>query len=251
MADAPDAAAKKKAGEGDGPPGKLIAGLVVVVGLVAPLGLALGTLALTGTVGRIQRNAEWQTLGAYGAVVLGSGLWALGSFKWTRLAGLKPAAVLFAVVGTIVALWAAIFTAGRQPRPRIAVSLNQPLTELSVTVSATALKTGDRLAIVVDALKLKDQKDPISGYETVGPSLYQAYVGPDPDGKVTQTASVRIPSTDVTAVGVRATTATEFPDCNDRAENANKTEQTGKAESKEAKKTQDKAGTGCVIMVVR
>jgi hypothetical protein len=233
MAGDGDAAGVERENAGE-PKERLVGGLVVVLGLVAPLGVALGTLALTGTVGRIQRNAMWQTIGAYTAVVVGSGLWALGSFKWKKLVGFKQAAVAFTVAGTIIALWAAIFTAGRQPRPRISVSLDAPHKELSVSVSATGLKTSDRLAISVDALKLQRNQDPKTAeYETVGETLYQGYVGPDPDGNVIHRAVVKVPGGEVTAIGVRATTASVFPACNDREEANNV------------------SGTGCVITVVR
>jgi hypothetical protein len=224
-------------GPTDGKPGPTPgAALVAILGLVAPLATALGALALTGTVGRIQRNAEVLTLAAFILVVLASGLWAAGLLlKGGASTASRLVATLFAVAGTCLALVAAIVTAGRQPRPRIDASLNEAGSVLTATVTASSLKTEDRLAIVVDGL----EAPPVGPNSTVGQtSLYQAYVGPDQDGNVSQKVSLSVPANKFTNVGVKAFTGRISPSCDDLAE------------KKVQVKSQKESGTGCVVLSV-
>lgn len=200
--------------------------LVAVLGLIAPLAAALGALALTGTVGRIQRNAEARTELAFILVVAASAVWGIGLIlgsKWLRVL-----AVATAAAGTVFALLAAITTAHRQSRPQIRATLNDTHTVITATVTASGLAIGDRLAIEVDGLVWRSRNEVPAPTK---PSLYQAYIGPDQDGHISQTVSVAVPQ-EYNAVGVKAYTGKQSPHCNDFGEAVASRE----------------SGTGCVIM---
>jgi hypothetical protein len=205
--------------------------LIAILGLIAPLATALGALALTGTVGRIQRNAEGRTEVAFILVVAASAIWGVGLLfagPWTKWVRVVATAV--AATGTIFALLAAITTAGRQARPQIDASLNAAHTELTATVKASSLDIEDRLAIVVDGLTSRARNEIP---EPTRPSLYQAYVGPDQDGNVSQKIEVAVPAKDkYDSIGIKAYSGSESPHCNDFGEAARN----------------KKSGTGCVIM---
>jgi hypothetical protein len=214
------------------------AALVAVLGLITPLAVALGALAVTGTVGRIQRNAEQKTEVAFILVVVASGLWLVGSLLNDRFfrALFRVIATLIAVIGTIFALVAAIATAERKPRPQIEASLNNTHTILTATVKAAGLKTEDRLAIEVDALTWVNR---YPRPRAATPSLYESYVGPDKDGNVVQKLSVAIPKRSRTApkktfthVGMKAYTGESAPGCDDFVKAVKK----------------KKAGSGCLIL---
>jgi hypothetical protein len=223
--------------------------LVGILGLIAPLAAALGTLALTGTVGRIQRNAAPETRWAFILVVVASGFWGVGLLlkakdKWNTRDrwsfGLRSVATVLAALGTVLALKAAITTAERQPRPHISVSLNSAHTVVTATVTASSLRTESRLAIFVDGLVWP----PASKAPNRKISLYEAYVGPDKDGNVTQTASVAVPAKQgFTHIGVQAFTGKVSRGCDDLQQKA----EHGKSGAPARPDSQIESGTGCVV----
>jgi hypothetical protein len=230
MGDGTGGGAPDKSGSGTEESGG-VSTLVAVLGLIAPLATAIGALALTGTVGRIQRNAEVETAFAFILVVVASGCWGIGLLvgeRWSKL--LRGLAIGLTAAGTVFALLAAITTAHRQSRPQIQASFDEKKSMLTATVTASGLPIDDRLAIEVDGLVWKSRNEVPAPTK---PQLYQAYVGADQDGHISQTVSVAVPK-GYNAVGVKAYTGGKSPHCNDFGDAIASTE----------------SGTGCVIISV-
>ena len=118
--------------------------------------------------------------------------------------------LLLSLAGLVVGFRAAVLTADDTEQPAVAVKLN--VSDLSLTGTATVanLSSKDRLVVAVDGLV--DRED--GGYASPDPrGLYEAYLGPDPDGTATHRLDVRIPPGRFAAVGVRAHTAARPRGC--------------------------------------
>jgi len=208
-----------------------------VVALVAPLGLAIGALAVSGPIGRVQRDAPELFAIAISVLVIGSGLWFLSSLPKPR--AWQVASIAFLLVGFIGALLITIFTAANQPRPRISAALSDDRAKITANIRASSLGTDERLAIFVDGLTR----------EKTGPEpterLYRAFVGPDGDGNVEQAITLPLPNGGVTDVGIKAFTGSESPACDDFAANATAAQG---AEEGASEKSKVGSGTGCVIV---
>jgi hypothetical protein len=192
------------------------AGLAGVAILVAPLITAVSGLALTGTIGRVQRDeAELFSL-AIGLVIAAGTLWVLastltapkqGESRSYANIGLRLSAFLLAAGGFVLAIHAAIDAANNQPRPHITPTLSEDGSKLTLHVEASTLSTEKRLAVRVDLL---DQED------TVG-QVYEAYIGPDADGNVDHTVTVPLPrstpTSNYTRVGIRSYPGESEPKC--------------------------------------
>jgi hypothetical protein len=232
-------------------------GLTDVLAPIAPLAAALGALAATGTIGRMQRDHPVPTSIAFGLVVFAAAVWLLGSLPWPgkdTQTVLRAIAAAFFTAGSVVAIVLAIKAAGAEPRPHIEASLSPDRSTVTATVNASNLTSKQRLAILVDALNAG----------AVHLHLYQAYVGADSDGNVKQTISVRVPNAGVTDIGVKAFTNQLSPKCDDLAPEtqpeAEEKSTAGQAkketpQQEEQKKAKEKqadpgSGTGCVILSV-
>lgn len=150
---------------------------------------------------------------------------------------LKLAALSLAAMGFVLAICAAIDAANNEPRPQITSTLSEDGTKLTVNVKASNLATEKRLAIRVDLLSQEG---------SVG-EAYEAYIGPDGDGNVDHTATVSLPKSGYSRIGVRAHTGSSEPECVRTAE-----EQREREES-DSKKTDEEdlvSGTGCVIITL-
>jgi hypothetical protein len=237
---------EKGQGDGGGRPGDKVPGLTAVAMLVAPLLTAVSGLALTGTIGRVQRDEPKLFLIAIGLVIAAGTFWVLAStlaaFRGRRsiaALSLRLLAFVFAAGGFGLAIESAIDAANNEPRPQITSTLSEDGTKLTVNVKASNLATEKRLAIRVDLL---DQEN------TVGGEAYEAYIGPDGDGNIDHTVTLRLPKSDYTRIGVRAYTGSNEPKCF-RTEKEQK-----EAEEREKREKGDEedrvSGTGCVIITL-
>lgn len=232
--------------DGKGAGEETVPGLTAIAMLVVPLLTAVSGLALTGTIGRVQRDEPKSFAIAIGLVIAAGTIWVLASVltdpkserrRSLREVLLKLAALSLAAVGFVLAICAAIDAANNEPRPQITSTLSEDGTKLTVNVKASNLATEKRLAIRVDLLSQEG---------SVG-EAYEAYIGPDGDGNVDHTATVSLPKSGYSRIGVRAHTGSSEPECVRTAE-----EQREREES-DSKKTDEEdlvSGTGCVIITL-
>jgi len=215
------------------------AALTGVALLVAPLLAAMGALAVTGVVGRVQRDHPSKLSWALGLVLAAGALWVLGSVfrNATVVRVLHVIAVLLAFTGFVLALVAAVATANDQSRPQITASLGARESTLTATISAGDLATKDRVAIEVDALTRNPDVSRLYGdpFNDRVERVYRAYVGPDNDGRVTHKFTIGLPGGGFTDVGIKAYTGKQSPTCDDLSDKQIETHGTG-------------SGTACVTI---
>jgi hypothetical protein len=217
-ADEAKAPAAPEAGKGEASPQpeeKSGATSVASIGLlITPLLAAMGGLALTGTIGRVQRDYPECLSVAIGMVVLSGVLWvAASNFTAPKADGkrstldyvFRSLSLFLAGAGFIVAMILAVETANNEPRPEITTALSESGDEITVTVTVPNLSSTRRLAYQVDLVE----------QGSIVETIYQAYVGPDSEGNVDQTAVVKLPvRNDYGEIGVTAYTGKERPrDC--------------------------------------
>lgn len=226
-------------GENEDPkpnPGKPEAGgnLTSIGMLVAPLIAAMGALALTGTIGRVQRDyPEWFSV-ALILVVASGVLWvAAPSFPSWRIGGkvhfstlAKAVAFGAAGAGFMLALGLAVSTADNTPRPQITPTLSEDGRKLTAKVTASNLPTDQRLVVKIDLLKDRQALVPV----------YESYMGPNGDGNIDQTVTIPLPKSGFTEVGVMAHTGDREAKCDDFE---------AVAENEEFR-----TGTGCAIIAL-
>lgn len=236
-AGAPDPDDDNAGGGGPGQPGPV--NITSIAMFLVPLVAALGVLATTGTIGRVQRDRPvWFTIAIL--LVLGAGaLWVTR----TQLKDEQTRPRFWLLLGTIACAFVGFFLAcalaidlvNDEPRPRIAADLSDDNSSLKANVTASDLPTRHRLAIEIDVLQ-RSAEDParILASERV----YRAYLGPDGDGNVSHTIEARLPSGDFTDVGIKAFTGTTSYGCDDYPfEEVRSDEQFG-------------SGTGCVTIAL-
>lgn len=185
---------------------------------IAPLVGAVGLLATTGTIGRVQRDEPIGIAIAIGLVLVAGALWslvpALEIEKAETKRGLRISSAVFALAGFVITLILVILIANDQPRPRITASLTEDRKALTATITASGLPTDQRAAVHVDALR----RDPTGKEEFLAPErVYRAFVGPDNDGNVSHTLNIPLPRGDFTDVGVKAFTSKTSNLCDDYA----------------------------------
>jgi hypothetical protein len=201
--------------------------------LVAPLVAAMGALALTGTIGRVQRDyPEWFSVALILVVVSGV-LWvAAPNFPSWRIGGrvhfstlAKAVAFVAGGAGFMLALGLAVSTADNTPRPQITPTLSDDGRKLTAKITASNLPTDQRLVVKSD-LEHRDELAPV----------YESYMGPDGDGNIDQTVTIPLPKSGFTEVGVMAHTGDREAKCDDfEAVAANE---------------EFRTGTGCVIIAL-
>ncbi|MCW2986680.1 MAG: hypothetical protein JWR63_4250 [Conexibacter sp.] len=193
--------------------------------LIAPLvagGVALGSgvtgLAVTGTIGRVQRNhPQWFTASVGLAVVAGA-CWLFSVlvaqatreeqmawwkrpvyfWEWTK----KPWMILgifAAVVGVLIGFFVSISSVSEAERPRVSVSIDPDTLLLTGTAKVSHLSSKEPLTVSVEGMVYRH------GVLRWRRRLAEASVGPDGDGDATQDLSVRIPPGRYDVVGVSAT----------------------------------------------
>lgn len=225
--------------------GQKSVGLAAIGVLIAPLTVAIGSLAVSGPLGRVQRNEPVLFVIALVVLVVGSALWFLTSLPknpkfW------QVVAVVFVILGYGGALAVAVLTADNQPRPRIAATLNNERTKITGTITAASMATDDRLAIFIEALA---RNEPGSEEEfSVDERLYRAFIGPDEDGKVEQSITMPLRRKGVTDIRIKAFTGTDSPVCDPLAPPAGSEARRQEGEEKAAKQSRDESGTSCAII---
>lgn len=234
--------------QGNGNDGGKGPGLTGVAMLVVPLLTAVSGLALTGTIGRVQRDEPKNFAIAIGLVIAAGTVWVLastlkaprswkGRHIWDAL--LKLLALSLAAIGFYLAINAAIDAANNEPRPQITSTLSEDRTKLTVNVKASNLATEKRLAIRVDLLSQEG---------SVG-EAYEAYLGPDGDGNIDHTATIPLPKSGYSRIGVRAHTGSSEPKCV-RTEEEQREKEEADSENKKADAEDRVSGTGCVIITL-
>jgi hypothetical protein len=186
--------------------------------LAAPVGVVVttvGGLAATGVLGRVERNHTglFQTSLA---LVIAGGLMLLLSRSlrrhspdaklesglaryWSHVRGGSfGAGIVLAAIGVLVAVVATVSTASQTERPMITLNVDPTHLDVSATVKVSNVPSNRRMVLVVDGLTDSD-----SG-ETYNPTtVYQAYVGPDGDGRIDLPVKLRL-APGFKAVGVKA-----------------------------------------------
>jgi hypothetical protein len=221
------------------PGGKLEPG-ALVLGVTALLG-AVGTFSLTGTTGRVLRNAPDEF-----AVALLLLLFGAAAFMWSALplsSGptqtiAAAVAIGLSLVGLAVGLVAAAGTADDDERPAISATLSGDGLHLTGTATAANLSAKARLVVLVDGLVARE------GGSYRSTTLLQAYVGPDSDGKVTQPLDLRLPPGRFDAVGIRSWTSKGATPIDEQP----CSEYPRQAATPVSKLAQEAAGTGCLVL---
>ncbi|HEX7278927.1 MAG TPA: hypothetical protein VF255_04800 [Solirubrobacterales bacterium] len=180
--------------------------LAGVFGLVAPLAATMALFKATGSIGRIQRDEPYWLLVAIALVLLAGTTLAVATFlsgegesskgKWWEKRLFLLAAACTAL-GFGIALWLVFDNADQEPRPMIAAVLSDDHSKLTAHVTASNLRTDDRLALKVDLATVRsgmtvDSVHPFEKYGTL--PLQRTYVGPDSDGKIDQRVTMSIPT---------------------------------------------------------
>ena len=175
-------------------------------GLVAPLAATMALFKATGTIGRIQRDEPYWLLLAIALVLLAGTTLAIASFLsgegesskakwWERRLFLFAAACT--ALGFGIALWLVFDNADQEPRPTIAATLSDDHSKLTAHVTASNLRTDDRLALKVDLATVRSGMtvDSVHPFQMNGTlPLQRTYVGPDSDGKIDQRVTMSIPT---------------------------------------------------------
>jgi len=201
-----------------------------IVGAVALIIGLVGLFTLDGVVGRVQRNEPgWFTASlvlitlAAGCLVLaelfrpsqaddgevadadGSPEPDAGKTRTDRAkvarTGLSGFGTFLGVLVVFAAVAASIGSARARERPVVTGSLAMtPDRSFTATVSAGSLSSHDRVAVIVDGLVASDEN-------FMPHTVYQAYIGPDQDGKIAHSVTLSIPRLDTyEAIGVKAYT---------------------------------------------
>ena len=205
--------------------------ITLMVGAVAALGTGITSLAVTGTLGRIQRNhATWFAI-AIGLVVAASACWLIAAAlarqdatpsptgaepSTTGQAGggggggggggsklqhrLAAGGIILAGLGVILGFIISVNTAGEPERPIVSLRLDPTTLTLSGTAKVSRLSSEEPLTVTIDGMRRDGAK------LVVTQRLAEASVGPDSDGNANEEILVHIPPGQFDVVGVRATT---------------------------------------------
>jgi hypothetical protein len=183
------------------------AAIATMAGGVAALATAITSLAVTGTIGRMQRNHPKAFAIAIGLIVAGSAMLLIAGILAKRpglRSGLVRAGgvvgVAAAAAALIVGFYFSIKTVGEPERPVVSVTLDPGTMVLTGTAEVERLSSGTPLTVTVDGIVRHGSTLVITQ------RLAEASVGPDGDGNATKSIVVPVPSGRFDVVGVRATT---------------------------------------------
>lgn len=177
-----------------------------MAGGVAALATAVTSLAVTGTLGRMQRNHPVSFSIAIGLIVIAS-----ATLIITGVLARRPDSrdafvrignaigVAFAAAALILGFVVSIKTAGEPERPNVSVTLDPATMVLTGTAKVERLSTGTPLTVTVDGIVRHGAS------LVIVQRLAEASVGPDADGNATKAISVPVPPGRFDVVGVRAT----------------------------------------------
>ena len=188
-----------------GAAGFLLAGLPALASLLA-------AISITGdTAGHMARNHPTATIAAFGLAAIAAFLGAFAAFGVTAGSRAERDAIYagIAALGTALAfgIYAAVETWGDRPQPSITLRPKTPST-VAVTITASGLRRGDRIAVEVEQLLRGDDRSWQRGLP-----LYGASLGPDRDGDVKQTVDLFVPPGDFDDLGARAWIGDEPAPC--------------------------------------
>jgi hypothetical protein len=181
-------------------PAALTLGVATLIGV-------LGTITVTGTIGRVFRNYS-DELGTSivllliaGAFLAAAGLPATGGFgeRVCSFAGIG-----LTLVGLLVGVRAGTDSVDDVERPAIAAQLVDDGLRLKGSVNVADLPSQARLVLRVDGLRLAPNGDVVEDAR-----IHQAFAGPDSDGKIKLPMDVRVPAGTYDEVKVRAWTSDE------------------------------------------
>jgi hypothetical protein len=207
------------------------ASITLMVGAVAALGTGITSLAVTGSIGRVQRNHPTWFAIAIGLVVAASACWLIaaalarqdatpaddgtkpsttgakpatkgqnggGGSRWQRR--LAVGGIALAGIGVVLGFLISVNTAGEPERPIVSLRLDPTTLTLSGTAKVSRLSSEEPLTVTIDGMVRNGAK------LVVTQRLAEASVGPDSDGNANEEILVHIPPGQFDVVGVRATT---------------------------------------------
>jgi len=191
---------------------QLLAGTTAVIGILA-------SLAVTGVLGQAQRNHPTRIY-----ICLGSVLAAALLLSWAailpgrRHPWLYFCGVILFFVGLGVGVNALVMTQHDSERPGVSAAFDQASRQVTETVTADGLSLDKAMVVKINALRATKKHG--STLYTADPTpLYFAVVGPDANGKISDTAVAYAPA-DADFVGVKAWTSEQGePSCVDRQRN--------------------------------
>jgi uncharacterized membrane protein len=201
----------------------------LMVGAAAALATGVTSLAVTGSIGRVQRNHPTWFAFAIGLVVAAGACWlvaaALAQLNRTSAAPADDAAtahpttahqtgsgassgqkfwtltgIALAAAGVIIGFFVSVNTAGEPERPIVSLHLDPATLTLGGTAKVRRLSSTEPLTVTVDGMVRKGAKLVITQ------RLAESSVGPNDDGEANQDIFVHVPAGQFDVVGVRATT---------------------------------------------
>jgi hypothetical protein len=201
-------------GKGFSDPGALF-------GAAGALVTGVGALALTGTLGRVQRNDGTGFAISLGLVVAGALAWVVAAVVGPKpRTYVKLGGAISVGAGVVLGFIVAIKASTTIEQPSVTLRLSDDGESVVATARAGDLGSDARLNVFVDGLRLarkgkhatatNGQPKDIYGTPTI---LYEAYVGPNGDGEATEDVRVAIPPTRFDAIDIRAFTANDAAEC--------------------------------------
>jgi hypothetical protein len=184
--------------------------LTAIAGAAALVVSLVGLFVLTGVVGRVQRNEAGLFVAGMGTVVVAALVLLIAeqvgptgapadTARGART--LRIGASVLGTIGILLAVAASVSSARTTERPVVTGSFSSgSTTEFTATAKASNLSSSRRVIVIVDGLSGM-------GANWEAHTIYQAYLGPDSDGKVDHHVTLQIPQdSHYAAVGVKAYT---------------------------------------------
>jgi hypothetical protein len=213
----------------------------------ASLTLGVGTLftviagfTLTGTVGRVLRNAPDDLVLAVILLVAGAAAFAAAGLTLSSGVAqtvLGVSGLILTSFGLLIGMVVSLRTADDAERPYVSAVIDESPRRVKGTVTAANLSSNTRVGLVVDGLVRRRQ----SGYESF--RLQQVFIGPDAEGQVRFAIDAQFPPGRFDAIGVKSWTykgkKPEDPPCGDYLALA---ENSGFPDAKRDD------GSGCIIL---
>lgn len=180
------------------------------------MGALLAALAVTGdVVGRMARNHQLATLGAFGCAAAAASLGAIAAYGLQEGSRYERRMLQtgLVVLGTalVLGVYAGVETWGDRTEPSITV-IPRSGSAVTVSVSGTGLRSSDHLVVEVEQL-LQGADAHGRRRWTRGQPLYGASLGPNRAGEVDHTVNLTLPPGDFDDLGARAWVGTEPKPC--------------------------------------
>lgn len=161
--------------------------------LFAGVTAVLGAVAASGVLATIQREFPYWLLAGMWLVLLAGAAWAAGKVltKARDRSGLAVIVITFIyAIGLGIVLWAAVLTQREAPRPLIEATVKDGRL-LEAKIKAGGLHASRHLRVVVSGRPTASD-DPSGPPSPTTARLYDAWLGPDSDGRVDFTLSLPI-----------------------------------------------------------